>query len=331
MEEQFLFTRVHEALDIPTPPGAYERLRTQLTRKPVRAFRRPALQMRTSTMGFRLAAGLLVVAIAVAAAAAALAIHNATNNVAPAGSRMSIAAYQRMISIDFANAAATYSAPCGSPDNSGCGADATRGIPAVQQWIQDVSRRDIPLRFVVINAEMRQVLLQNLSAQQDLLEASKAHDNAGMDRALWVASYLPDWMSTLVSAVMASQQVDAATYIRLVASETRTLDACGAACGFGGSAAKCASDGALTCQFIFDSALAPAFNGYAEDLVKEAAPPSLSGKDARLQADLARASGVLLTLRLAAAANDEIGFNSGIAELAVIRANIDADAAKITG
>lgn len=332
MEEQFLFARIHEALDIPTPPGAYERLRSELTKKPVQPRPWPVLQMRTSDMGFRLAAGLAIVAIAVAAAAAVLAIHNASNNVSPAGPRMSIAAYQKMVHDDNSAAAATFSAPCGTGTYTGCGSDATRAIPVVQAWINDVSRPDIPERFVVIYAELKQHLLQNIAALHDLLAASNSNDRPGMDRAFWIAVYAADWLGTVLPDIAASHQVDASSYVRLVVSERIALNACSSNCGFTADATSCTkSDAALSCQFIFDSGIGPAFAGYSGDLVKEAAPPSLAAKDTKLQSDLARADAVLMTIRVAVGANDQTGFNLGLAQLIQIKGQIDMDAAKITG
>lgn len=333
MEEQLLFTRIHDALDIQTPPGAYERLRSQLTKKPVRQWRWPALQTRWSNMGFRFAAGLAIVAIAVAAGVAALAIHNSTNNTAPAAPRMSVQAYQKMVADDNANASVTYSAPCGSGNNSGCGADATRGIPAVQKWIDDISRPDIPTRFVIINAEMREHLIQNIAAQRDLLAASSNHDGLGMDRALWIAVYAAGWTSTILPDIAQSRSVDATTYVRLVAHEVITLNACGPACGFTGDTTTCMQQAApaLSCQSLFDSGMGPTWAGFAGDLVKEAAPPSLAAKDIQLQSDLAQADATLITIRVAIAANDQAAFNLGLQKLVQIKTQVVVDSAKITG
>ena len=77
MEQENLFDRIHEALDAEPRPGAYERLRAALIKSPARAQRRPALQMRWSKMGFKLAAGLAVVALAIAISAAILVRHSA--------------------------------------------------------------------------------------------------------------------------------------------------------------------------------------------------------------------------------------------------------------
>jgi hypothetical protein len=84
MEEQFLFDRIHDALDIEPPAGASERLRTSLIRNPVRPYRSPALQTRWSKMGFRFAAGVALVALGAAITAAFFAIHSAPSNIAPA-------------------------------------------------------------------------------------------------------------------------------------------------------------------------------------------------------------------------------------------------------
>jgi hypothetical protein len=333
MEEQLLFTRIHDALDIPTPPGAYERLRAQLTKKPVHPFRWPALQTRWSNMGFRFAAGLAIVAIAVAAAAAVLAIHNSTNNTSPAGSRMSIQAYQNMVANDYVDANAAFSAPCGPPVRSGCGADATRGIRAVQKWIQDVSRPDIPVRFVAINAEMRQVLMQNMSAQNDLLAASKANDGPGMDRALWVASYAPDWTSTVMPGITTSKQVDAVTYASEVKKAISEIQYCmvnNCILLVSSDARSCTTNGGIPCQQLFD-VTAVVYASFSSTLVQYAAPDSLAGKDARLQSDLASTNAVFMTMRAAIGVSDQSRINSGIDQIQRLTALIEADAAKITG
>lgn len=332
MEEQFLFTHIHEALDIPTPPGAYERLRSELTKKPVRPFRWPALQTRWSKMSFRFATGLAIIAIAVAAAAAAVAIHNSTNNTSPAGSRMSIQAYQKMIADDNANASATYSAPCGSGNDSGCGSDAARGIPAIQKWVGDLSRPDIPTRFLVVNAELREVLIQNIGAQKDLLTASQSNDGPGMDRAFTLAVFAVDWTGTVLPSIAGSKQVDAATYVSRVASARKDLKDCLSTCTMLASsdARRCTTSDGVSCLDLFDNT-APHFVQFGATLVQYAAPGSLSSLDTALQNDVAQANAVLMTMRVAVAANDQAGINSGIDQLIRLEAKIDAGAARVTG
>jgi len=281
-------------------------------------------------MTFRFAAGLAIIAIAVAAAAAAVAIHNSANNTSPAGSQMSIQAYQKMVADDDAKALATYSSPCDIGVHSGCGADATRATPALTKWIADLTSQDVPARFLVINSEMRNHLQQSLAAQHDLLAASQRNDGPGMDRAFTVAVYGVEWTGTVVPAITASHQVDAAGYINRVIANIHALDACGAACGFTSTAASCATSSGLKCVDYFDTA-ALSFASFSADLIRYAAPAALSAKDGKLQADLEAADAALITVRPAAAANDETGFNAGIARLLTIKAQIDADAAKITG
>lgn len=54
-------------------------------------------------------------------------------------------------------------------------------------------------------------------------------------------------------------------------------------------------------------------------------------KDTRLQLDLAQADAVLITMRIAVAANDQTGFNLGLTQLIRIKTQIELDAARITG
>jgi hypothetical protein len=332
MEEQHMFARIHDALDIQTPPGAYERLRTELTKKPVRPFRWPALQTRWTKMPFRFAAGLALIAIAVAAAAAAVAIHSSTNNVAPAGPRMSIQAYQKMVADDDAAAFAAMShSTCEPAAYAACEADETLEIPALEKWISDVSRRDIPTRLAGINAQLRQDLVRGLAAHGDMLAASRAHDGPSIDRAAVIVSYTTGWVHVLIiPAIEASHQVDAATYVHLVGSEVRTLDGCGAACGFTATSSTCAHSDGITCQYYFGT-VSESFVSFQADLIKESAPPSLAAKDAKLQNDFAQANTVLLAALPSVSVNDQAGFNSAIAQLERIKTQLDQDAANITG
>ena len=329
MEEQFLFTRIHDALDIPTPPGAYERLRTQLTKKPVRPFRWPALQTRWSKMSFRFAAGLAIIAIAVVAAAAAVAIHNSTNNTSPAGSRMSIQAYQRLIAADRPDPNSVWSG-CDDSVHSGCLRSAQASIPLLQKWLDDITRSEPPARFATVNAEMRLHLIQNITVLNSMVVDSQARNDVAMSRDFDRAVYAVDWTGVMQTAIAQSQQVSEQTYAQRVRNETGALDACGAPCGFGSNASTCAANTGLTCADLFDTA-AVSFGSYQADLVQNAAPPSMAARDMALQADLARADAVLLNMNLTATADDQAGFDSGIAQLVRIKTQIDVDTAKITG
>jgi hypothetical protein len=328
MQEDTMFDRIHDALDIEPPAGAYERLRIALNQKPVRPYRWPALQTRWSKMGFRLVAGVAMVALAIAILAAVIAIHSASNNQVPAGTGMNIPAYQRMVAKDNDAAQATFSAPCDIGVHTGCLSDATRAIPVVQKWLDDLTQSATPTRFVVVDAEMRNHLAQSLTALHELVAVSQAGDAPGMDRAFTVAVYTAEWTTTVVPGITSSMQVDASTYVALVRSETQTLDACGASCGFNSAASNCVKNNGIPCLLYFDH-VASSLAGYQADLIRKAAPTSLAVKDARLQTDLAQGDAVLLPMRLAVAANDQAGFNSGMSQLQRILALIDKDANSI--
>jgi hypothetical protein len=331
MEEQLLFTRIHDALDVPTPPGAYERLRTQLTKKPERPFRWPALEARWEKKGFKLAAGLAIIAIA-AVAAAALAVHRTGNNSSPAGTSMSIAAYQKMVAEDYSALGSQYSSPCDVGVHSGCVADVTRGMPTLQKWINDLSRPGIPARFAVINEEMRRHLIQTLAADRDMITAGQASDEPAMDRAIVVAVYGGAWVSTVVPGISSSTQVDGVRYVNIVTSQKKFFDTCMSSCTLfmSAQAASCTTNGGVPCLQLFDD-IGVVYATFSKTIVQYAAPDSLATKDARLQADLAAADSVLRTMRVAVAANDQAGINSGLAQLIRLETRIDQDAAMITG
>ena len=281
-------------------------------------------------MRFRLAAGLAIVAIAVAAAAAVLAVHNASNNVSPAGSRMSVQAYQKMMSHDYVDPNTSWVAPCDEAQHSGCGVDAERSLPLLQAWLNDLNKWTPPARFASVHAEMERHLAQSITGLHALDADSRARDNAAMTHDYDVASYGAAWVQILVPAIEASQQVDVTTYTALVRSETKTLDACGAACGFTTTSSDCTHSSGVTCGDYFYW-VAQSFASYQADLLKKAAPGSLSGEESRLHADFADADAILLTMNLAVAAGDQEGFNAGIAQLKREVTQIDLDSARITG
>jgi hypothetical protein len=326
MEERYLFDRIHDALDIEPPAGSYERLRLALNKKPVNPRLWPALPMRWSNMSVRVAAGIALVALAAATAAAIIAVHNASTNNSPAGSRMSIAAYQQMISRDWVDPNVVWSNPCDETVHTGCMADATRSIPMLQKWLDDLDKSTPPTRFAMVDAEMRQHLAQSIAALNALNADARAKDDAAMTRDFIVAVYGAEWTSTVVPAIPQSQEVSSAIYIELVRSEAATLDACGAACGLTETAASCVNSSGIRCVDYHDT-LAYHLASYQADVIRKAPPSSLSARAEALQRDFAQADAVLITMRVAVAAKDQSGFNSGIARLKPILTQLDRDAA----
>lgn len=83
IDEQRVFLRFHEALDVQIPSGAFDRLQTALVQRPVRSRRRPRVALPFQRAGFRVAAGLIAVLLVVALIAAFLAIHLSTGRFTP--------------------------------------------------------------------------------------------------------------------------------------------------------------------------------------------------------------------------------------------------------
>lgn len=328
MQEDTMFDRVHAALDIQPPAGAYERLRVALNQKPVRPYRWPAFQTRWSKMGFRMAAGVALVALAVAILAAIFALHSASNNQVPAGTGMSITAYQKMIIRDEPNTSVVWSSPCDETAHSGCGTDATRSIPVVQKWINDLTQSAPPTRFAVVNAELLAHLTQNLAALRSLLAASQAGDAAAMAREYVIAVYAVDWTSIVDPGIASSHTVDATTYMGSVAAQKQSLDTCAPCVGMLGDQASACVTSDPNCIAIFDG-LARHFATFTASLVSEVAPASFVSRDERLQSDLSQADAVLLSMRIALATNDQTGFSSGVPQLQRLKALIDQDAGSI--
>src|ERR1700694_3380421 len=119
MDEQILFDRFHEALEMEPRPGAYDRMRFAMTNRPVAVKRRPAFRVRWSRMGLRLAAGLTAAVIVIAVAAAFIAAHRGPVGSAPAGQDPKVEAYQALISSDYA-ASANPNFRCNGVQEANC-------------------------------------------------------------------------------------------------------------------------------------------------------------------------------------------------------------------
>src|SRR5579864_9346124 len=174
---------------------------------------------------------------------------------------------------------------------------------------------------------MRAHLAQNITVLNDMVTDSKAQNDAAMSRDYDLAVYGVDWTGLMVPAIAQSQPVTASTYQQLVGTQTHALDACGVPCGFGTDSSSCATSSGLNCTDLFHQA-AGSFGGYQAVLVQDAAPSSLAPLDLRLQGDLAQADTVLLAMNLSTASSDQTRFDSEMAGLIRIKAQIDSDAAK---
>ena len=242
---------------------------------------------------------------------------------------MSIQAYQTLIDDDRPDPNTVWAA-CDNTVHSGCLRSAQTSIPLLQKWLNDISKIDPPARFVVVNTEMRQHLVQNIAVLEALVVDSQARDDAAMSQDYDRALYGVDWTGIVQGAIARSQVVSKQVYAQRVHTEIATIDACGLPCGLDSNVAPCSAGAGISCTDLFNAA-AYAFGTFQADLVEYAAPSALQVQDALLQGDLAHADAVLLNLNLAATANDTAAVAARLSELRQVKLQIDQDAAKITG
>ena len=328
MDEKILFDRMHEALDIDPRPGAYERLRIALADSPAKPHRRPVLRMGGSKMGFRIAAGLAVIALAAAIAAAFIAAHNATTGSVPAGSGQTIQAYQRLVGVDDINANDTWSAPCDTSTHTGCKDDATRALVALQQWLDDLNRSEPPARFLVVDAQLRSHITASISGLNALLAANRANDPNGMDRAYELAAAGRFWTDAVIPSIVSSQQVNSVLYTTSVRAQSNALASC-TNCQIlvAQGQIDCLQLQATICPELDETASQIA--RFQSTLAELAAPSSLSVRDARLQQDLAQADSALIAMRAALSTGNQAGFDAGRNTVRTALAAVSQDVAAI--
>jgi hypothetical protein len=325
MDERILFERLHNALDMAPRPDAYERLRVALAKSPARPERWPALRMRGSNMGLRLAAGLAFLVLAAALVAAFLAAHNATTGSVPAGTGLSIQAYQKLTGEDGIAANNTWSSPCDTTQHSGCQADASRALVALQHWLGDLNRSQPPARFAVVDAQLRLHITGSIAGLNALLAASQAGDQAGMDRAYLLALAGRTWTDAVIPGIVASHQVDAAGYTNEVRAQSSSLAGCASCQQFAGQG-QIDCPQSQSCQDLVD-ATASQISGFQSTLATYAAPSSLTARDSSLQQDLARADTALIGMDAALSTGDQASFTARRAVLQQALAAVNRDAA----
>jgi hypothetical protein len=328
MDDRVMFDRMHDALDIEPPAGAYERMRVALATSPAQPHEWPVFRMKGSKMGFRLAAGLTLLVLVGGIVAAYLAAHNATTSRAPAGSGRTIAAYQSLVNVDDQNANATWSAPCDTSTHTGCQGDATRALVALHQWLDDLNRSEPPARFLVVDAQLRLHISGSISGLNALLAANQANDSNGIDRAYLLAVDGRVWIDTVVPSIVSSKQVTVATYTISVRAQSGSLTSC-ADCQVltGQSQIDCAQNQDF-CQTLLDGADLQVWS-LQTTLVALAAPDSLSAKDTRIQQDLAQADSALIAMRASLPTGNQAGFDAGRITLRSALAAVNRDVSAI--
>jgi hypothetical protein len=328
MDDKVMFDRMHDALDVEPPAGAFERMRIALLKSPARPSGWPVFRMRGSKMGFRLAAGLTLLVLVGAIVAAYLAAHNATSSRVPAGSGQAVAAYQNLVNADDQKAIATWSAPCDTTTHTGCRGDATRAIAALQNWLDDLNRSEPPARFLIVDAQLRLHISASIAALNALLAASQANDSSGMDRAYLLGLAGRAWTDTVVPNIVSSKQVSTAQYTTSIRAQSTSLTSCADCQVLTGQSQIDCSQNQDFCQTLLDGAELQVASLQAA-LAALAAPDSLSAKDTRLQQDLARADSALIAMRASLLTGDQAGFNAGRVTLRSALAAVSLDTAAI--
>ena len=319
MDEPILFDRIHEALDVEVPGGAYERLRVALTKTPVKARRWSSFQVRLS---LRVAAVLTALVLGVAVLAAIVTTHHVAE-VTPADSAQAIAAYKKMVYDDWTviqNSEDPASACTADTGVATCEAAVSAKIRLGNQLLNDLDHFQTPARFAVVEAQLRRHAAAQNSYLNELLAASQARDVNRMDRARAALIDGRLWLDAMLSAISYSQQATAAGYTASVREQQRLLDTC-TACQ------NLATQVQMRESVVADATAQVArFQGA---LVESAAPTSLAAKDKQLQLDLARADTALLTMKTALLTGDQAGFDTARTSLRNALTAVGADAAGI--
>lgn len=331
MDERAVFEQFHEALELEPRAGAYERFRAAFITPPATAKRRPVFRLRFSRMSLRVAAALAVVAIAIALVAGFAATHRPTASV-PAASDPNVKAYQTMMRTDHAAFVASLSNNCADVNQRGCSAALGQILPPLQKWISDIDAfKKTPSRFAVIGAQVRQHATATLSDVNLAGAAVGARDNHALANALNAGAANATWLARATLSIVEAQQVKASDYIALVKADGDSLNVCeGCIAMAGASPPPCAGAQADVCM----NDVIPADDTIGQmgaDVIEQAAPASLAGKDQQLQADLAAADSALVKMLNALLAGESATFKAAQLEYRVALAMVRSDVTAITG
>jgi hypothetical protein len=331
MDEQILFDRVHQALDVQVPDGAYEQLRSALQRKSAGrgkarfqqtrgALPRPALQ---------LAAAVLVVVIAAAAVVTFLQLRSNAPRSAPA---LSIVAYQTTLKRDVGILDSAGDGVSCTTLQSTCPQPGRPVLKAYQRWLDDLNGSEPPAKFAVIDAQMRKHLAAGIADLNAVFAAHAAHNQDGLDRAGAEAQRQGDWLNAVTDAIVYSSQGTAAGYAdSVLAARRQGLDVCpecqslsssGPIDCTGSQEANCEGDVAFARSAIEDLEAA---------VMRVAAPGSLAAQDSLLQRDLAEADTAVLAMATAQLTGDQGGFSAGRLLFQRALPAVNADIAGILG
>jgi len=302
MDEQILFDRFHEALEMEPRPGAYERMRFAMTNRPIALKGRPAFRMRWSKMGLRIAAGVTAAVIVIAVAAAFIAAHRGPVGSAPAGQDPNVKAYRDMIASDYNAMASATSSHCATIQDTGCEAALNAFIPGLRKWVGDLdSYRTTPSGYVVVDGQLRRHLNQAIADMNAAAAFQKAGNAIGFNLAMNAVLYERAWVDPTMFAIVGSYPRVAATYHDAFGLTKQSLAACvnstpapaDLACTALLARQVCVGSDAQICESYVQNA-GTQIQAFLIALLQNPAPSSLATKDAQLQADLAKADTALL-------------------------------------
>jgi hypothetical protein len=311
MDEQILFDRVHQALDVEVPAGAYEQLRKTLASRSVdrsqgksplgrAAWPRPAMQ---------LAAAVLVVVLAAAAVVTFVQLRTTAPRSAPA---VSIEAYKTMLNRDVSRLDSAGNGVSCTTLQSTCPQPGKPVLKAYQRWLDDLNGSEPPAKFAVIDAQMRKHLAAAISDINTVYAAYAARNQDGLDRAGNETQRQGDWLNVVASTIVNSRQGTAAGYAdSVLAARRQGLDVC-PECQLLSSSGPIDCTGSQESNCEGDVAYAKsAIEDLEAAVMRVAAPGSLAAQDALLQRDLAEADTAVLAMATALLTGDQGGFSAG--------------------
>lgn len=309
MDEQGLFERFHQALDVEPRPGAYERLRSEITSKPDALRRQPAFRMRVPEMGVRMAALLAVVAVLIMAMAAAfVATHHSPVGSVPAQPDPATRAYSALVQADYGRmTSATSPSSCVTILDPTCAASVAAANTAFQHWIDDLNGfGKTPAQFATIDGQLRRHLSQVIVDLNAVVAFQRANDGEGFALASSAAAYERAWVDPATFTIEGSYPKVSASYHDAVSLARLSLDACvkfapspaDLGCTKVFDTPSCLSFGALNCEIYIQGA-ATELQTLLIGLLQNVPSSGLVAKDAQLRADLALADTDLLKLTVA--------------------------------
>lgn len=337
MDERTLFDRFHEALDIEPRPGAYERLRTQMTNQPVSLSRGPVFRMRFSKMAFRTAAALVAVLLALALIATFVAVHNRPVGEVPAHPDQNLMAYGAMIQRDYNVMNASTSNHCASIDDAGCAAALVPVKAALQKWVDDIANYpNTPAQLTAVAATLRAHLRDVIGDADADITFQKSGDAMHFNLAQEHAVYERAWVDPASFALEGVYQKVASSFQDAVARTKYSVEGClgrtpgptELACNRIVNSNACYLELEFTCQADVET-VETQLQLFLIGMAQNPAPSSKAAGYGKVQADLTRADSAVLAVHDALLSGSSAAFQAASQNLLTALGDARADLATI--